>query len=205
MAFLLFSHLAAHLVLMVAEPGTDLMHLPLVALVLGTRGAAMLCFPMVITMVVPTVIPVIVPVVVPVIVPMIVPMVVPVVIPMIVPVVIPVVVPVVIPVIVPMIVPLIASVIVSLIVPVVVPMIISVIVSLVVPTVFPLLVLFITALLILRRFHRRHRQRCIRNRDPRDIQCHPTAESQCQDLFARHDDPPLSSLTISYSEKIGKH
>ena len=77
MAFLLFSHLAAHLVLMVAEPGTDLMHLPLVALVLGMHGAAMLRFP--------TVIPVIVPVVVPVIVPMIIPMVVPMIVPMIVP------------------------------------------------------------------------------------------------------------------------
>jgi hypothetical protein len=170
---------------MVAEPGTDLMQLPLVALILGMHGAAMLCFPMVITMVVPTVIPVIVPVVVP----TVIPVVVPVVIPMIVPVVVPVVVPMIVPVVILM----------------VVPTIVPVIVSLIVPTVFPLLVLLVTALLILCRFHRRHRQRCIRNRDPRDIQCHPTAESQCQDLFASHDDPPLSSLTISYSEKIGKH
>ena len=171
MAFLLFSHLAAHLVLMVAEPGTDLMHLPLVALVLGMHGAAMLCFP--------TVIPVIVP--------MIIPMVVPVVIPMIVPVVILMVVPMIVPVVILM----------------VVPTIVPVIVSLIVPTVFPLLVLLVTALLILCRFHRRRSERCIRNRDPRDIQCHPTAESQCQDLFARHDDPPLSSLIASYSRKIG--
>jgi hypothetical protein len=147
------------------------MHLPLVALVLGTRGAAMLCFPMVIPMVVPTVIPMVVPTVIPVVVPMIISMVIPMIVPMV--------------------------------VPVVVPMIISVIVSLVVPTVFPLLVLLVPALLILRRFHRRRSERCIRNRDPRDIQCHPTAESQCQDLFARHDDPPLSSLTISYNRKIG--
>ena len=174
-ALLLFSHLAAHLVLMVAEPGANLMHLPLVALVLGMHGAAMLCFPMTIfPMVVPMVVPVIIPVVIPMIVTMIVPVVVPMVIPMIVP----------------------------MVVPVVVPMIISVIVSLVVSTVFPLLVLLVPALLILRRFHRRRSERCIRNRDPRNIQCHPTAESQCQDLFARHDDPPLSSLIASYSRKI---
>ena len=178
MAFLLFSHLAAHLVLMVAEPGTDLMHLPLVALVLGMHGAAMLCFPTVI----PVIVPMIIPMVVPVIVPMIVPMVVPVVIPMIVPVVVPTIVPVVILMVVPTIVP--------------------VIVSLIVPTVFPLLVLLVTALLILCRFHRRRSERCIRNRDPRDIQCHPTAESQCQDLFARHDGPLLSSLIASYNRKI---
>ena len=185
MAFLLFSHLAAHLVLMVAEPGTDLMHLPLVALVLGMHGAAMLRFPTVMPMVVPTVIPMVIPVIVPVVVPVIVPVVVSVIVPMVIPVIIPVIVPVIILMIVPTIVP--------------------VIVSLIVPTIIPLLVLLIPALLILCRFHRRHRQRCIRNRDPRDIQCHPTAESQCQDLFASHDDPPLSSLTISYSEKIGKH
>ena len=77
MAFLLFSHLAAHLVLMVAEPGTDLMHLPLVALVLGMHGAAMLCFPTVIPVIVPMIIPMVVPVIVPMIVPMVVPMIVP--------------------------------------------------------------------------------------------------------------------------------
>ena len=186
MAFLLFSHLAAHLVLMVAEPGTDLMHLPLVALVLGMHGAAMLCFPTVI----PVIVPMIIPMVVPVIVPMIVPMVVPVVIPMIVPVVIPMIVPVVVPMIVPVVILM------------VVPTIVPVIVSLIVPTVFPLLVLLVTALLILCRFHRRRSERCIRNRDPRDIQCHPTAESQCQDLFARHDGPLLSSLIASYNRKI---
>ena len=186
MAFLLFSHLAAHLVLMVAEPGTDLMHLPLMALVLGMHGAAMLRFPMIV--------PVIVPVIIAVVVPMVVPMVVPVVIPMVVPMVVPMIVPVVIPIIV--------SMVVSVIVPMVVPMIISAIVSLVVPTVFPLLVLLVTALLILCRFHRRRSERCIRNRDPRDIQCHPTAESQCQDLFARHDGPLLSSLIASYNRKI---
>ena len=202
MAFLLFSHLAAHLVLMVAEPGTDLMHLPLMPLILGMHGAAMLCFPMVITMVVPTVIPVIVPM----IVPMVVPMVVPVVIPMVVPMIVPMVVPVVVSVIVPMVIPVVILMVVPTIVPVVilmvVPTIVPVIVSLIVPTVFPLLVLLVTALLILCRFHRRHRQRCIRNRDPRDIQCHPTAESQCQDLFARHDGPLLSSLIASYNRKI---
>ena len=182
MAFLLFSHLAAHLVLMVAEPGTDLMHLPLVALVLGMHGAAMLCFPTVIPVIVPMIIPTVVPLIVPMVIPMIVPMVVPVVIPMIVPVVVPTIVPVVILMVVPTIVP--------------------VIVSLIVPTVFPLLVLLVTALLILCRFHRRRSERCIRNRDPRDIQCHPTAESQCQDLFARHDGPLLSSLIASYNRKI---
>lgn len=188
MAFLLFSHLAAHLVLMVAEPGTDLMHLPLMPLILGMHGAAMLCFPMAIfPMIIAVVIPMVVPVVIPVVVPMIVPVVVPMVTPMIV----------------PMIVPVIAPMIIPMVVPVVVPMIIWAIVSLVVPTVFPLLVLLVPALLILRRFHRRRSERCIRNRDPRDIQCHPTAESQCQDLFARHDDPPLSSLIVSYNRKIG--
>ena len=201
MAFLLFSHLAAHLVLMVAEPGTDLMHLPLVALVLGMHGAAMLRFPMVITMVVPTVIPVIVPVVVPMVIPMIIPMIVPVGVPVVIPMIVPLVISVIVPVVIPVIIPVIVPVIILMIVPTIV----SVIVSLIVPTVFPLLVLLVTALLILCRFHRRHRQRCIRNRDPRDIQCHPTAESPCQDLFASHDDTPLSSLTISYSEKIGKH
>ena len=182
MAFLLFSHLAAHLVLMVAEPGTDLMHLPLVALVLGMHGAAMLCFP--------TVIPVIVP--------MIIPMVVPVIVPMIVPVVILMVVPMIVPVVILMVVPTIVPVVILMVVPTIVP----VIVSLIVPTVFPLLILLVTALLILCRFHRRRSERCIRNRDPRDIQCHPTAESQCQDLFARHDGPLLSSLIASYNRKI---
>lgn len=161
------------------------MHLPLVPLVLSMHGAAMLRFPTVMPMVVPTVIPVVIPVVVPVIVPVVVPMVVPVVVPMIVPVVILMVVP--------------------TIVPVIVPVIVSVIVPLIVPTVFPLPVLLVTALLILCRFHRHRNRCCIRNRDPRDIECHPTAESQRQNLFARHDDSPLSSLTISYSEKIGKH
>ncbi|MBO6209686.1 MAG: hypothetical protein J6N99_03240, partial [Schwartzia sp.] len=84
----------------------------------------------------------------------------------------------------------------------VVPTIVPVIVSLIVPTIIPLLVLIVPALLILRRFHRRRSERCIRNRDPRDIQCHPTAESQCQDLFARHDGPLLSSLIASYNRKI---
>ena len=202
MAFLLFSHLAAHLVLMVAEPGTDLMHLPLVALVLGMHGAAMLCFPTVIPVIVPMIIPMVVPMVVPVVIPMIVPVVVP----MIVPVVILMVVPMIVPVVILMVVPTIVPVVILMVVPTIVP----VIVSLIVPTVFPLLVLLVTALLILLvtallilcRFHRRHRQRCIRNRDPRDIQCHPTAESQCQDLFARHDGPLLSSLIASYNRKI---
>ena len=198
MAFLLFSHLAAHLVLMVAEPGTDLMHLPLVALVLGMHGAAMLCFPTVIPVIVPMIIPMVVPVIVPMIVPMIVPVVILMVVPMIVPVVVPMIVLMVVPMIVLMVVPTIVPVVILMVVPTIVP----VIVSLIVPTVFPLLVLLVTALLILCRFHRRHRQRCIRNRDPRDIQCHPTAESQCQDLFARHDGPLLSSLIASYNRKI---
>ena len=198
MAFLLFSHLAAHLVLMVAEPGTDLMHLPLVALVLGMHGAAMLCFPTVIPVIVPMIIPMVVPMVVPVVIPMIVPVVILMVVPMIVPVVILMVVPMIVPVVILMVVPTIVPVVILMVVPTIVP----VIVSLIVPTVFPLLVLLVPALLILCRFHRRRSERCIRNRDPRDIQCHPTAESQCQDLFARHDGPLLSSLIASYNRKI---
>lgn len=185
--FLLFSHLAAQLVLIVAETGANLMHLPLVPLLLSMHGTAMLRFPMIVPVIIAVVVPMVVPMIVPMIVPVIVPMVIPMVVPMIVPVVIP----------------IIVSMVVSVIVPMVVPMIISAIVSLVVPTVFPLLVLLVPALLILRRFHRCRSERCIRNRDPRDIQCHPTAESQCQDLFARHDDPPLSSLIVSYNRKIG--
>ena len=59
------------------------------------------------------------------------------------------------------------------------------------------------SLMMLRRLHRRRNRRCVRERDPRSVQCHPTAESHCQNLFARHDHPLLSSLVVSYNRKIG--
>ena len=62
---------------------------------------------------------------------------------------------------------------------------------------------FVLALMMLRRFHRRRDRRRIGKRDPRYVQCHPTAESYCQNLFPRHDDPLLSSLIVSYNRKIG--
>ena len=49
--FLLFSHLALHLVMMVAESRADLMHFPIVPLVLGMHCAAKLRFPMIVPLV----------------------------------------------------------------------------------------------------------------------------------------------------------
>jgi hypothetical protein len=109
--FLLFSHLALHLVMMVVESCTNLMHFPLVPLVLGMHGTAKFRFPMI------------------------------------------------------------------------VPLVLN--------------------LMMLRRLHRRRDRRCVRECDSRYVQCHPTAESHCQNLFPRHDDPLLSSLVVSYNRKIG--